>query len=56
MECPAAQSLQFWHGLKAMGVPTSLVIYPGEGHAFRKPETIHDLERRMSGWFDTYLR
>lgn len=56
VECPAAQSLQFWHGLKAMGVPTSLVIYQGEGHAFRKPETIHDLDGRMAGWFDRYLR
>lgn len=56
VECPPAQSLQFWHGLKAMGVKTDLVIYEGEGHAFRKPSTIHDLERRMGGWFDRYLK
>jgi hypothetical protein len=36
VECPPAQSMEFWHGLKAMGVPTSLVIYDGEGHGIRK--------------------
>ncbi len=56
VECPAAQSLQFWHGLKAMGVRTDLVIYGGEGHHFRKPETVHDLERRMASWFGQYLQ
>ncbi|HZX27975.1 MAG TPA: S9 family peptidase, partial [Telluria sp.] len=38
VECPPAQSIEFWHGLRAMGTPVSLVIYEGEGHAFRKPE------------------
>jgi dipeptidyl aminopeptidase/acylaminoacyl peptidase len=55
VECPAPQSLEFWHGLKAMGVPTSLVIYPGEGHGIRKPEHVHDLADRIVGWFDKYL-
>ncbi|HEY3811743.1 MAG TPA: S9 family peptidase [Caulobacteraceae bacterium] len=55
VECPAPQSLEYWHGLKAMGVETSLVIYPGEGHGIRKPEHVHDLADRIVGWFDKHL-
>jgi dipeptidyl aminopeptidase/acylaminoacyl peptidase len=55
VECPPAQSMEFWHGLKAMGVPTTLVIYDGEGHAFRKPEHQKDLRAREIGWFNEYL-
>ena len=29
-ECPAPQSREFWHALKTFGVPTQLVIYPGD--------------------------
>jgi dipeptidyl aminopeptidase/acylaminoacyl peptidase len=55
VECPPAQSLEFWHGLKAMNVPTSLVIYEGEGHGIRKPANNLDLNNRVVGWFDKYL-
>ncbi len=33
-ECPAPQSFEFWHALRAEGVKTQLVIYPNEGHSF----------------------
>jgi dipeptidyl aminopeptidase/acylaminoacyl peptidase len=56
VECPPAQSMEFWHGLKAMGVPTTLVIYEGEGHAFRKPDNQKDLRAREIGWFNKYLK
>ena len=56
METPAAQSLEFWHGLRAMGVPSSLFIYDGEGHSFRKPEHQRDLQQRTIGWFERYLK
>ena len=52
---PAPQSLEFWHGLRAVGATTSLVIYPGEGHGIRKPEHAQDLQRRIVAWFDKYL-
>ncbi len=55
LECPAPQSMEFWRGLLAMNVPTSLVIYPGEGHALRQPDHVHDLRDRIVGWFDRYL-
>ena len=38
-ECPASQSYEFWHALKTLGVPTQLIIYPGEGHMFINPST-----------------
>jgi len=56
VECPPAQSFEFWHGLKAMGVPATLVVYEGEGHAFRKPEHHRDLRVREIGWFNKYLK
>ena len=55
VETPAAQSLEFWHGLKAMGVETSLVIYQDEGHGIRRPENRTDLTNRIVGWFNTHL-
>jgi dipeptidyl aminopeptidase/acylaminoacyl peptidase len=55
VECPPAQSIEFWHGLQAMGVENSLVIYEGEGHGIRGPEHKLDLQRRILGWFDGHL-
>ena len=56
VECPPAQSFEFWHGLKAQGVPTALVVYEDEGHAIRKPEHARDQRERTLAWFDRYLR
>lgn len=56
VECPPAQSFEFWHGLKAMGTPTALVVYEDEGHALRKPEHQKDLRARELAWFAKYLR
>jgi len=56
VECPAAQTLEFDHAMKALGVPSSMVIYPGEGHAIRDPAHLADREKRMIEWFDRYLK
>lgn len=56
VECPPAQSTEFWHWLKAMGTPTSLVIYDGERHSLRMPENQRDQRARTLVWFDRYLR
>ncbi len=55
-EVPTAQGYEFWHALKTLGVPTQLVIYTDEGHAFRQPEHELDRERRIVDWFDGYLK
>ena len=39
VEVPPTQSVEYWHALKAMNVPVSLVIYPDEGHASKRPST-----------------
>jgi dipeptidyl aminopeptidase/acylaminoacyl peptidase len=56
IECPAAQTQEFWHGLKVTGVPTAIMIYPGEGHGLRDPDHIADALQRTLGWFDQYLK
>ncbi len=56
VECPAAQTLEFDHALKAFGVASSMVIYAGEGHAIRDPTNLADQEKRVLGWFDRYLK
>jgi dipeptidyl aminopeptidase/acylaminoacyl peptidase len=55
-ECPASQSYEFWHALKTLGVPTQLIIYPGEGHLFLDPKHQADRLDQTVGWFDKYLK
>ncbi|MDE3196016.1 MAG: S9 family peptidase [Acidobacteriota bacterium] len=55
-ECPAPQSYEFWHALKTLGVKTQLVVYPGEGHAIRKPEHQKDILERTIAWFNRNLQ
>ncbi len=54
-EVPTPQGYEFWHALKALDVPTELVIYPEEGHAIAKPEHQRDIQERLLAWFDRYL-
>ncbi|AOX20933.1 S9 family peptidase [Kozakia baliensis] len=54
-ECPPPQSLEFYHALRTLNVPTSLVIYPGEGHGMREPKHQDDATARTIAWFDRYL-
>jgi dipeptidyl aminopeptidase/acylaminoacyl peptidase len=54
-ETPAPQSLEMWHALRAMGVPTELVIYAGEGHGFHKSKDMEDVSKRTMAWFEKYL-
>jgi dipeptidyl aminopeptidase/acylaminoacyl peptidase len=54
-ECPAPQSYEFWHALKAQGTPTELVVYPGEGHMFRNADHKRDLMERTVKWLTEYL-
>jgi len=56
IECPAPQTQEFWHALKDLGVPTSIMIYPGEGHGLRDPEHVADALRRTLQWFDQYMK
>jgi dipeptidyl aminopeptidase/acylaminoacyl peptidase len=54
-ECPAPQSFEYWHALRAHDVTTSLVVYPNEGHRFIDPAHQRDVLQRALGWFQKYL-
>jgi dipeptidyl aminopeptidase/acylaminoacyl peptidase len=55
-EVPTPQGYEFWHALKALGVPTRLVIYTNEGHAVRRANHRLDIEEQTVGWLDAYLK
>ena len=54
-ECPAAQSFEYWHALKTLGVPTTLVVYANEGHHIAQTANQEDILRRALDWFGKYL-
>jgi len=56
IECPAAQTLEFGHALKVLGVPSVTMIYPDEGHAIHEPAHLADRSERTLAWFDHYLK
>ena len=51
-ECPAPQSFEMWHALRALGVKTQLVVYPNEGHHFVGRANQADLQERSYNWFE----
>jgi dipeptidyl aminopeptidase/acylaminoacyl peptidase len=54
-ECPAPQSFELWHALRAEGVKTQLVVYPNEGHHFSSPEHNLDVLQRALNWFEAEM-
>jgi dipeptidyl aminopeptidase/acylaminoacyl peptidase len=55
IECPVPQSYEFYRALKRLGVPTQLVVYPGEGHGFFQLKHRRDSIERSLAWFEKYL-
>ena len=51
-ECPAPQSYELWHALRARGLKTQLVIYPNEGHRFVSAVHLRDRMERTVAWFE----
>lgn len=52
---PIIGSEQMYQALKANGVDTQLVIYPGEFHGIRKPTYVQDRLERYLAWYKKYL-
>ena len=52
---PLINSEQMYQALKSLGVPTQLVIYPGENHGLSKPSYIQDRLERMLEWYGRYI-
>jgi dipeptidyl aminopeptidase/acylaminoacyl peptidase len=55
-ECvPVNQAYAFHRALSERGVPTTLVVYPREGHGPKEKNHLHDLEERLVQWYRRYL-
>ena len=54
-EVPMEQSVEWYHALQTMKVPSQLVVYPGEGHVFFKPADARDYTVRMLRWLDEWF-
>jgi len=54
-EVPLPQSIEWYHALETMKVPTQLVVYPGEGHIFYKAADARDYTLRNLRWFDEWF-
>lgn len=53
---PLINSEQLYQALRRLGVPTELVIYPGEGHGISRPSFQKDRYERYLAWYDKYVR
>jgi len=49
------QSVELFSYLQLNGVPSRLVLYPGEGHGINRPSHMLDYQQRELDWFDHYL-
>ncbi|MBI4501554.1 MAG: S9 family peptidase [Gemmatimonadetes bacterium] len=56
IETPPPQSYEYWHALKILGIPTQLVVFPGEGHEIAQPAHRREVARRMVTWFNEHLK
>ncbi len=52
--CPLLNIEQLYVALRRLEVETQLVIYPEEGHQYKKPKNIIDSIHRMVTWFETH--
>ena len=54
-EVPMEQSVEWWHALQTLHVPTKLVVYPDEGHVFFNPADARDYAVRSLDWFEEWF-
>ena len=52
---PLSNATELYRGLKEMGVPVELFIYPGMGHPITKPRENHAVMYQNLNWFSHYL-
>jgi dipeptidyl aminopeptidase/acylaminoacyl peptidase len=52
---PLAGGEQMYQALRTLGVPSQLVIYPGEYHVLTRPSFLVDRTRRYLEWMDRYV-
>ncbi len=54
--CPIINGEQLYQSLKRRGVPTLLVVYPGESHEFDQPSFVKDYYLRYLAWYGHYVK
>jgi dipeptidyl aminopeptidase/acylaminoacyl peptidase len=52
---PLLNSEQMYQALRSQGVPTELVIYPGQNHGLKKPSYIIDRYKRYLDWYAKWM-
>jgi dipeptidyl aminopeptidase/acylaminoacyl peptidase len=52
---PIVGGEQMYQSLRTLGVPSQLVVYPGQHHVFTRPSYVKDLADRMSAWLDRFI-
>jgi dipeptidyl aminopeptidase/acylaminoacyl peptidase len=53
---PLIQSEQMYMALRSLGIPTELVIYPGQYHSLSIPSYLEDRMVRYIDWYDAHLK
>ncbi len=53
---PIAGGEQMYQALRSLGVPTQLVVYPGETHGIQRPSYVRDRLERYLSWYNRYLK
>ncbi len=53
---PCIGAEQMYQALRSRGVPTGLIVYPGETHGLVVPSHIRDRLQRHLDWYDRYLK
>ncbi|MBN2145940.1 MAG: S9 family peptidase [Anaerolineales bacterium] len=52
---PLSNATELYRGLKEMGLPVELFIFPGMGHPITKPRENHAVMHQNLSWFSHYL-
>lgn len=52
---PCSGGQQMYQALRTLGVPSRLVIYPGENHGLVVPSYLEDRMQRHLDWYDRFL-
>ena len=52
---PIAGGEQMYQALRTLGVPTQLIVYPGQYHVLTRPSFLVDRFRRYLAWMEQYL-
>ena len=53
---PCLGAEQMYQALRSLGVPTQLVVYPGENHGLTVPSYLRDRLQRNLAWYDRFLK